>query len=121
MSATLTQQVAQPVGLVVTVVSPMESASFCRQLATVVNGSPMHLASVLETATQVYPVRLDSHSGKAVVRECELRFRNPKAADRATIEAVLSRIAARYEVREATVIDSNGSPTVTLPVLTTAA
>jgi hypothetical protein len=113
---------SNPTSLVVTIVSPMESASFCRQLATVVNGSPMHLASVLETATQVYPVRLDTHSGKAVVRECELRFRNPRSSgDLPTIEAVLARVAARYEVRSAVVTDEHGSSTDAVPVIATAA
>lgn len=49
--------------------------AFSRRLAALVNNGPMHLAQVLATATQVYPVRSDSISGSATLLRCELRMR----------------------------------------------
>jgi hypothetical protein len=111
-----------------TIVSSAEPATFCRRLSSVVNQSPMHLSRVLETAVQIYPVRVDSFSGQAVVRTCELRMRHagaPLTEDVA--DQVVARVQAAFEVTEvrwarpAGQTTPTGSPGDTTPGEATAA
>ncbi len=97
-----------------TIVSTAEPAAFCRQLSSVVNHSPMHLARVLETAVQIYPVRLDSVSGQAAVRTCELRMRHAAAPlTEEVLEQVTSRVRTAFEVTDVAMVRLSGQTTVT--------
>lgn len=51
---------------------------FGRRLAAVANPGPMHLARVISTGTQIYPVRHDA-LGETTVLRCEFRMRNGAA------------------------------------------
>jgi len=82
---------------------------FCRQLASTVNGGPMHLAQALATATQVYPTRVDTLRGVATVLRCEFRMRQTGApVTEQAARALLERIGS-HQLLDVHYVDANGS------------
>ncbi|MGA0878806.1 MAG: hypothetical protein ACO3SP_06765, partial [Ilumatobacteraceae bacterium] len=66
-------------GIVVTLLCvDGEPQRFGRRLAATVNPGPMHLARIVSTGTQIYPVR-DDALGEPTMLRCEFRMRNAAA------------------------------------------
>jgi hypothetical protein len=82
---------------------------FSRRLASQVNQSRMHLASVLATGTQVYPVRVDSLRGTASILRCEFRMRNTGAPVTMHEAGDVMRRITGAQVLEAHMVDGDGN------------
>lgn len=102
-------QVGAPQAVVVSILSVEDDLQrFSRRLAAEVNQGPLHLARVVATGTQVYPVRLDTLRDSATLLRCEFRMRH--AATPISIEVargLLERIRS-HQVLEAQLIDDHG-------------
>lgn len=85
-----------------------EPQSFCRRLASVVNHGRMHLAQVVSTGSQIYPVRTDSVRGSATLLRCEFRMRESgiDVSDE-DVRGLLERIST-YQVLDSFLIDGHG-------------
>ena len=94
-------------GIVVTLLCmDGELQRFGRRLAAAANPGPMHLARVVSTGTQIYPVRNDA-LGEPTMLRCEFRMRH--AATEVTDEharALLDRIGD-FNVIKAHFIDDH--------------
>ncbi len=99
-----------PAAVVVSLVAGDDDPrAWCRRLAAEVNHGSMHLARVIATGTQVYPVRNDTWSGTATVLRCEFRMRNtgtPATAEAA--HALLARLQ-HHQMLEAYFVDAYGT------------
>jgi hypothetical protein len=94
-------------GFRVTISHTGEPTSFVRVLATVVNPTPLHLASTLR--------------GDGTVR-CTFMLRNRQGAlDGLLVEDVLQRIGVRYDWSDVELITATGSPVEIDPGVMTAA
>lgn len=90
--------------------SDIEPTSFARILATVVNGSPVFLARVVVGGTVVYPTTYGSLFDPFTVRLCRFRVRDANAAlCRDDLDAVLSRVAARFAWSRLGLIDPSSA------------
>ena len=77
--------------------SDIEPTSFARILATLVNGSPVHLARVVVGGTVVYPTTYGSLFDPFTVRACRFRVRDAKAQLSSNdVTAILARVGARF-------------------------
>lgn len=66
-------------GVVVTLLcTDGELQRFGRRLASAANPGPMHLARIVSTGTQIYPIRNDA-LGEPTMLRCEFRMRNSGA------------------------------------------
>lgn len=84
-------------GFEVEIESDVEASAFARILATVVNGSPVHLERVVVAGTVVYPVLAASVYEPRTLRLCRFTVRRAGGdLDRAAIASVLTRIAERF-------------------------
>ena len=86
--------------------SDIEPASFARILATLVNGSPVHLARVVVGGTVVYPTTYGSLFDPFTVRACRFRVRDAKAQlSSDDIAAIMSRVGAQFSWTGFMVVD----------------
>jgi hypothetical protein len=86
-----------------------ELQRFSRRLASKVNPSRLHLASVIAAGTQIYPFRTDSLKGVAVLLQCEFRKRNSgSTVTPEDAHDVLERLDG-YQVIGATLLAADGS------------
>lgn len=80
------------IGFTVSIASSRDVDGMCRELATAVCQTPMHLAAVHVAGSQVYPVRRTTDGVGAELR-LELRMRRAGATlDEGTMSAVLGRL-----------------------------
>lgn len=83
-----------------------ELQRFGRRLASAANPGPMHLARVISTGVQIYPVR-DDALGEPTVLRCEFRMRNSAAeVTDEQARALLDRISD-FNVIKAHLIDEH--------------
>jgi hypothetical protein len=99
-----------PLGLVTSILCPEEDVhGFCRRLVTKVNDGPMHLASVITSGSQIYPVRVDAIGFAPTILRCEFRMRNTgtpvSAADACDL---LDRLSG-YQILDSHFVDKHGS------------
>lgn len=86
--------------------SDIEPTSFARILATLVNGSPVHLARVVVGGTVVYPTTYGSLFDPFTVRACRFRVRDAKAQlSGDDVAAVMGRVGARFSWTGFSVVD----------------
>ena len=86
--------------------SDIEPTSFARILATLVNGSPVHLARVVVGGTVVYPTTYGSLFDPFTVRACRFRVRDAKAQlSGDDVAAIMSRVGARFSWTGFMVVD----------------
>lgn len=86
--------------------SDIEPASFSRILATLVNGSPVHLARVVVGGTVVYPTSYGSLFDPFTVRACRFRVRDAKMLlSTDEVAAILARVGTRFSWTGFTVVD----------------
>lgn len=99
----------EPMAVIVSILSGDEDLQrTCRRLAAEVNHGPMHLARVVATGTQVYPVRLDSLRDTATLLRCEFRMRN--TGQPVSIESardLLDRLNS-FEILDSHLVDVTG-------------
>lgn len=102
----------EPAAIVVSILSVDEDLQrFCRRLASDVNPSSLHLARVVATGTQIYPIRLDTLRDTATVLRCEFRMRNAGSPiTREVVRDLLDRLDA-HELLDSHLVDARGSST----------
>ena len=84
----------------------IEPTSFSRILATLVNGSPVHLAGVVVGGTVVYPTTYGSLFDPFTVRACRFRVRDAKAQlSSDDVAAIMARVGSRFSWTGFTVLD----------------
>ncbi len=85
------------VGFEIEIESDIEAQAFSRILATVVNGSPVHLERVVVSGIVVHPVLSASVYEPRSVRTCRFAVRRAGGTiDRAAVTAVLTRIGEQF-------------------------
>ena len=99
----------EPMTLVTSILCPEEDVhAFCRRLVAQVNNGPMHLASVVTSGSQIYPVRVDAIGFAPTILRCEFRMRNTgtpvSAADACDL---LDRLSG-HQILDSHFVDKHG-------------
>ena len=100
----------EPMALVTSILCPEEDVhAFCRRLVTRINGGPMHLASVITSGSQIYPVRIDAIGFAPTILRCEFRMRNTGTSVSAAHACDLLDRLSGHQILDSHFVDKHGS------------
>lgn len=110
MNKNTSSMAAEPMSLVTSILCPEEDVhAFCRRLVAKVNDGPMHLASVITSGSQIYPVRVDSIGFAPTILRCEFRMRNTGTSVSAAHACDLLDRLSGHQILDSHFVDKHGS------------